>query len=86
MTSNGYAADVADGSDSDLALRPEWVRSPPNGGNAGSAAAGPLSAISEHTQLDCGPDPTSPALRASSASFVKIFFPAMRPDSQAPVI
>jgi hypothetical protein len=41
---------------------------------------------SEHTQLDCGPDPTSPALRASSASFVKIFFPAMRPDSQAPVI
>jgi hypothetical protein len=45
-----------------------------------------LCAISEHTQLDCGPDPTSPALRASSASFVKIFFPAMRPDSQAPVI
>jgi hypothetical protein len=45
-----------------------------------------ISAISEHTQLDCGPDPTSPALRASSASFVKIFFPAMRPDSQAPVI
>jgi bifunctional non-homologous end joining protein LigD len=41
---------------------------------------------SEHAQLDCGPDPTSPALRASSASFVKIFFPAMRPDSQAPVI
>ena len=41
---------------------------------------------SEHTQLDCGPDPTSAALRASSASFVKIFFPAMRPDSQAPVI
>ena len=41
---------------------------------------------SEHTQLDCGPDPTSPALRVSSASFVKIFFPAMRPDSQAPVI
>jgi hypothetical protein len=41
---------------------------------------------SEPTQLDCGPDPTSPALRASSASFVKIFFPAMRPDSQAPVI
>jgi len=36
---------------------------------------------SEHTQLDCGPDPTSPALQASSASFVKIFFPAMRPDS-----
>jgi hypothetical protein len=31
-----------------------------------------LRAISEHTQLDCGPDPTSPALRASSASFVKI--------------
>jgi diketogulonate reductase-like aldo/keto reductase len=29
---------------------------------------------------------TAPALRASSASFVKIFFPAMRPDSQAPVI
>ena len=43
---------------------------------------GPLASI----QLDCGPDPTSPALRASSASFVKIFFPAMRPDSQAPVI
>ena len=42
--------------------------------------------LSEHTQLDCGPDPTSPALRACSASFVKIFFPAMRPDSQAPVI
>jgi len=42
--------------------------------------------ISEHIQLDCGPDPTSPDLRASSASFVKIFFPAMRPDSQAPVI
>lgn len=41
---------------------------------------------SEHTQLDCGPDPTLPALRASSASFVKIFLPAMRPDSQAPVI
>jgi hypothetical protein len=41
---------------------------------------------SGHTQLDCGPDPSSPALRASSASFVKIFFPAMRPDSQAPVI
>src|SRR5215469_2247754 len=41
---------------------------------------------SEHTQLDCGPDPTSPALRACSASFLKIFFPAMRPDSQAPVI
>lgn len=41
---------------------------------------------SEHTQLDCGPDPTSPALRASSASFVKIFFAAVRPDSQAPVI
>jgi hypothetical protein len=41
---------------------------------------------SEHTQLDCGPDPTSHALRASSASFFKIFFPAMRPDSQAPVI
>ena len=41
---------------------------------------------SEHTQLDCSPDPTSPALRACSASFVKIFFPAMRPDSQAPVI
>ena len=41
---------------------------------------------SEHTQLDCGRDPTSPSLRASSASFVKIFFPAMRPDSQAPVI
>jgi len=46
----------------------------------------PVGAISEHIQLDCGPDPTSPALRASSASFVKIFFPAMRPDSQAPVI
>jgi hypothetical protein len=41
---------------------------------------------SEHTQLDCGPDPSLPALRASSASFVKIFLPAMRPDSQAPVI
>ena len=41
---------------------------------------------SEHTQLDRGPDPTLPALRASSASFVKIFLPAMRPDSQAPVI
>jgi hypothetical protein len=41
---------------------------------------------SEHTQLDCNPDPTLPALRASSASFVKIFLPAMRPDSQAPVI
>ena len=41
---------------------------------------------SEHTQLDCGPDPTLPALRASSASLVKIFLPAMRPDSQAPVI
>jgi len=41
---------------------------------------------SEHTQLDCDPDPALPALRASSASFVKIFFPAMRPDSQAPVI
>jgi hypothetical protein len=41
---------------------------------------------SEQTQLDCGPDPTLPVLRASSASFVKIFLPAMRPDSQAPVI
>jgi hypothetical protein len=41
---------------------------------------------SEHTQLDCDHDPTLPALRASSASFVKIFLPAMRPDSQAPVI
>src|SRR5215472_9609262 len=41
---------------------------------------------SEHTQLDCGPYPTSPALRACSVSFVKIFFPAMRPDAQAPVI
>jgi hypothetical protein len=41
---------------------------------------------SEHTQLDCGPDSTLPALRASSASFLKIFLPAMRPDSQAPVI
>src|SRR6185436_13114264 len=29
---------------------------------------------------------TSPVLRASSASFVEFFFPAMRPDSQAPVI
>jgi hypothetical protein len=50
------------------------------------ASASLKGAVSEHIQLDCGPDPTSPALRASSASFVKIFFPAMRPDSQAPVI
>ena len=49
-------------------------------------ASHPNSEPSEHTQLDCGPDPTSPALRACSASFVKIFFPAMRPDAQAPVI
>ena len=52
----------------------------------GKGTTASLEPKSEHTQLDCGPDPTSPALRASSASFVKIFFPAMRPDSQAPVI
>jgi hypothetical protein len=61
-------------------------RSTPRNGHRQTAPSGPIGAISEHTQLDCGPDPTSPALRASSASFVKIFFPAMRPDSQAPVI
>jgi hypothetical protein len=55
-------------------------------GHIQSPSARLKGAISEHTQLDCGPDPTSLALRASSASFVKIFFPAMRPDSQAPVI
>ncbi len=65
---------------------PRYVRFPPDSDRLGGIAAGPFRAISEHIQLDCGPDPTSPALRASSASFVKIFFPAMRPDSQAPVI
>ena len=59
---------------------------PPVSDQIADIAGDPVRAISEHIQLDCGPDPTSPALRASSASFVKIFFPAMRPDSQAPVI
>jgi len=67
-------------------VRANVFRVTPKSGHRSTQSACLKSAISEHTQLDCGPDPTSPALRASSASFVKIFFPAMRPDSQAPVI